>query len=85
MAASLKGTLSALLPIVKEGFGPMFSETDVHDSKELAFLIRRECLQDLYRFLTLSSFKIRFRRFSHQNKIQLHISLPSLYLRLMKV
>lgn len=62
----------------------MFSETDVHDPKELAFLIRRECLQDLYRFLTLSSFKIRFRRFSHQNKIQLHISLPSLYLRLMK-
>ena len=78
MAASLKGTLSALLPIVKEGFGPMFSETDVHDPKELAFLIRRECLQDLYRFLTLSSFKNSFPKVfsSEQDSIAYFFAKP---------
>lgn len=62
----------------------MFSETDVHDPKELAFLIRRECLQDLYRFLTLSSFKNSFPKVFSSEQDSIAYFLPSLYLRLMK-
>ena len=56
----------------------MFSETDVHDPKELAFLIRRECLQDLYRFLILSSFKNSFPKVfsSEQDSIAYFFAKP---------
>ena len=60
MASSLSGILSALKPVVKEGFSPLLDNPIVDNPDEMAFLQRRICLQDLYRFLTLSPFKNSF-------------------------